>query len=398
MRMFPFAASAVVAVAFFLTGCGTMGPKVMKGNRTAYNTGIQQSDKEELLLNLVRIRYLEPPFFMSVGSISSSFNFQVTTGLSADFNAGTTQTVVPYGVSEKTGMVNSYYPALAGYPDAAVKPSLEFQYYESPTITYAPLQGEKYVTQLLSEIDPGRFFFLYRAGADMDMLLDVLVRQLGTLRNPAPGEDSPEARTGRDRFRELSRALTAMQGRGDLQLQYTAPEPGVAESLVLQMRFADTAEAARLDELFGIALPRLNAQDGRLVAQARLIRAMDFLSVQTRDEQAVNLAFDLRNTMEVLEYLAEGVQVPEEDVKAGIVMPPARHLVPEARSAVAVRCDRKKPPHTYVSTYYEGKWFFVAANDMPSKSAFGFLMTLLAMEGGDVKSSLPVLTIPVGRR
>lgn len=398
MRATRLAALAVMALAVVASGCGTMGPKVMKGNRTAYNTGIQQSDKEELLLNLVRIRYLEPPFFMSVGSISSSFNFQVTTGLSADLNSGPTQTVVPYGVSEKTGQVTSFYPAFAGYPDVAVRPNLEFQYYESPTITYAPLQGEKYVTQLLSEIDPGRFFFLYRAGADMDMLLDVLVRQLGTLRNPAPDEDTPEGRTGRDRFRELSRALAAMQVRGDLQLQYTAPEHGVAESLVLQMRFAEAAEAVRLDELFGIALPRLCAPDGRLVAQARLIRAMDFLSVQTRDDRAVNLTFDLRNTMEVLQYLAQGVQVPEEDVKAGIAEGPAQHLVPEARSAIAVHCSRKKPPAAYVSTFYEGKWFFVAANDMPSKSAFGFLMTLLAMEGGDVKSSLPVLTIPVGGR
>jgi hypothetical protein len=42
--------------------------------------------------------------------------------------------------------------------------------------------------------------------------------------------------------------------------------------------------------------------------------------------------------------------------------------------------------------------FFIAHDDLASKSPFAFLMTLLAMEGGDVKASLPVLTIPVGGR
>ncbi len=398
MRGIASAALVLAALAFFLTGCGTMGPSVMKGNRAAYNTGIQQSDKEELLLNLVRIRYLEPPFFMSVGSISSSFNFQMTTGVSADLNAGPTKSVVPYSISEKTGQVIGYYPALAGYPDSAVKPNLEFQYYESPTITYTPLQGEKYVTQLLTEIDPVRLFFLFRAGADMDMLLDILVRQLGGLRNPSPDQDTPEAKAYRERFHAMGEALTALQKRGDLQMQYTEAGDGKSESLLMQMRFTDAAEADRLDEAFGIALPRLTAADGRLVAQVRFMRAMNFLSAQTREADAANLTLDLRNTMEVLEYLAEGVRAPEEDVKAGLTDAPSEHFAPHERSCITVLSSPGKPRHTYVATSYEGKWFYIAHDDLASKSAFAFLMTLLAMEGGDVKASLPVLTIPVGGR
>ncbi len=398
MRGIANVAQALAALAFFLTGCGTMGPAVMKGNRTAYNTGIQQSDKEELLLNLVRIRYLEPPFFMSVGSISSSFNFQMTTGVSADINDGPVRSTVPYTIAEKTGQITGYADSLSGYPLSVVKPNLEFQYYESPTITYTPLQGEKYVTQLLSEIDPGRLFFLFRAGADMDMLLDVLVRQFGTLRNPPPDQDTPEAKAARERFHALGEALAELQKRGDLQMQYTGAESGKSESLVLQMRFADAAEAGRLDDLFGIPMPRLTAPDGRMVAQVRLMRAMDFLSEQTREADAVNLALDLRNTMEILEYLAEGVQAPEEDVTAGLTDAQAEHFTPFRRSGIAVRSSPGKPRNAYVAVPYGGKWFFIAHDDLASKSAFAFLMTLLAMEGGDVKASLPVLTIPVGGR
>ncbi|QLA16982.1 hypothetical protein [Desulfolutivibrio sulfoxidireducens] len=398
MRGVACAASALAVVALFLTGCGTMGPTAMKGNRTAYNIGIQQSDKEELLLNLVRIRYLEPPFFMSVGSVSSSFNYQVTTGVSADINDGPVRSTVPYTISEKTGQITGYADSLSGYPLSVVKPNLEFQYYESPTITYTPLQGEKYVTQLLSEIDPGRLFFLFRAGADMDMLLDVLVRQLGTLRNPPPDQDTPEAKAARERFHALGEALTELQKRGDLQMQYTGAESGKSESLLVQMRFADAAEAGRLDDLFGIPMPRLTAPDGRVVAQARLMRAMNFLSEQTREADAVNLTLDLRNTMEVLEYLAEGVQAPEGDVTAGLTDAPSAHFVPLKRSGITVLSSGSRPSQAYVATYYEGKWFYIAQNDMASKSAFAFLMTLLAMEGGDVKASLPVLTIPVGGR
>ena len=45
---------------------------------------------------------------------------------------------------------------------------------------------------------------------------------------------------------------------------------------------------------------------------------------------------------------------------------------------------------------YRGAWFYVDDSALPSKSTFSFLTQLLALQSGEVKSSAPVLTIPIG--
>ena len=52
--------SSVLAGSTLLTGC-TLGPKEINRGRQQYNEAVQKSFREELLLNLVRLRYRETP-------------------------------------------------------------------------------------------------------------------------------------------------------------------------------------------------------------------------------------------------------------------------------------------------------------------------------------------------
>ncbi|MDD5476414.1 MAG: hypothetical protein PHU03_07890, partial [Syntrophales bacterium] len=65
-----------VLLMFILSGC-SLGPRNLQGNRLDYNTTLQKSNNEELVLNLVRARYWEPPLFLQVGSVSASFGYSV---------------------------------------------------------------------------------------------------------------------------------------------------------------------------------------------------------------------------------------------------------------------------------------------------------------------------------
>ena len=54
----------------FLTGC-SFGPSMMRANRLTYNDALQFTERQELLLNIVRLRYNEGPEFLATSSIST---------------------------------------------------------------------------------------------------------------------------------------------------------------------------------------------------------------------------------------------------------------------------------------------------------------------------------------
>ena len=53
--------------------CGCLGPQAVHFTRSRYNEVIQASNNEELLLNLVRLRYLENPGFLPVSGLTAQF-------------------------------------------------------------------------------------------------------------------------------------------------------------------------------------------------------------------------------------------------------------------------------------------------------------------------------------
>ena len=73
-----------------------IGPHALRTGRGAYNSVLQQTSNEQLLLNLVRMRYCDTPAFFEVVGVTTSFDQEATLGSSAtipEFAANT------YGVS-----------------------------------------------------------------------------------------------------------------------------------------------------------------------------------------------------------------------------------------------------------------------------------------------------------
>ena len=52
-----------------LSSCSQFGPDFMKAGRNEYNKVLAQTDDEEILLNLVRLRYADNPAFLKVNSV-----------------------------------------------------------------------------------------------------------------------------------------------------------------------------------------------------------------------------------------------------------------------------------------------------------------------------------------
>jgi hypothetical protein len=145
--------------AVFLTACTHLGPKTIPVDRFDYGTAIADSWKQQILLNIVKLRYLDLPVFVDVSSIVSGYSLQ--TGV----NVG--------GTLSSNKAVQGNFASVGG----------EAIYTDRPTITYVPLTGERFLRGLITPIDPRNIFFLLQSGYAADFILGLTVESLNGVRN-----------------------------------------------------------------------------------------------------------------------------------------------------------------------------------------------------------------------
>ena len=67
----------VISSSIFL-GCTKYGPVFLHSERSQYNQAIQKTNDEQLLLNLVRLKYHDTPFLWKYIAFPSSSRFRTT--------------------------------------------------------------------------------------------------------------------------------------------------------------------------------------------------------------------------------------------------------------------------------------------------------------------------------
>jgi hypothetical protein len=76
--------AAALVAALFLAACAYFGPQALENNRNPYNIAIQSTNDEQLLLNLVRLKYRDTPFFLQVSSVATQFKFNPSLEVSGE--------------------------------------------------------------------------------------------------------------------------------------------------------------------------------------------------------------------------------------------------------------------------------------------------------------------------
>ena len=361
---------ALIVVMAVFAGCGgRLGPAAVSLTRTHYNVAAQETSAQELLLNLVRLRYRDTPYFLQIASLST--NMRAAAGI------GTEASFVPNG------------------PDSQLllgSVSIE----ESPTVTYTPLVGDRFVSQLLEPVEPEILLLLSHAGWSMERFIRLFVQEIGGVPNaPTASGPTPAKEPVFEEFLRVAQLLRTLQNRRQLQLiggslgGRGAETPKPTEKGVL-LRFSPEAlESDEFKELQG----RLDLEPGRDIFEL-------VSGIGARAPHRINLV--LRSVLSAMFYASHGIGVPETDRVAG------RVTTTISRDGDVFDWDRVTgslidvesgpvPERPYASVRYRGHWFWVDDADLDSKSTFTMLNLVLALQAGELPAGGPILTLPVAQ-
>ena len=78
----------IVLALLIVSGCAARGARRVPADRFNYNAAIAQSTREQMLLNIVRGRYLEVPVFLIVSSVLTQYEYDSSIGVGGSFGFG----------------------------------------------------------------------------------------------------------------------------------------------------------------------------------------------------------------------------------------------------------------------------------------------------------------------
>ena len=345
-------ARCALALMSVLWGCRSLGPQTITADRFDYSTAIADSMKQQALLNIVKIRYMDLPVFVDVASVVSGYSIESAVSASGTFTGGDTL--------GNTG-------ALSG--------SAKFT--DRPTITYVPMTGEKFLRGLITPIDPKNIFFMLQSGYAADFILGLTVESLNGVRNRSTIAGS--AREADPDFIRALELLREVQAAGAFGMRVEEDKVRGSTGVIFFRRddpppeiVEKTAEIRRL--------LKLSPGPDRFTLRYSPMRGEE-------NELSVNS----RSMLQILGAFASYVDIPAEHLSDHSALPAPG---PGAKSGVRIHSSRERPESVFAAVRYHDYWFWIDFTDLPTKralTAVTFFFTLAETGGGE---ALPLITIP----
>ena len=400
-----------------MVGCAdTRGPSLIVNSHVDYNKAVSQVLREELLLNIVRRRYMEAPQFLSVASINT--NISTVTGAGAGGSVG------------DIGDANIW--------GASVDGSVTFS--DSPTVTITPRQGEDLAQQLLAPLKASAVADLVSAGYPVDFSIIMLVEGINNLPRSRTFDTTASARARRNgarpsqflqKFYEDGSLIVDRFKWNDKYNDYAYPAESItpemwittlstgdrrwksydggesfyittnekAAAVWLDPEVRDSPDGRRLVELLNVQ-PVVKKKIW-LLETARVVRGADFADRPDTPRSALKLR--MRSLYNVINLYSYGVHVPLDDEQEGRAtdlssfrQAVARGEAPDLSEVFAIRHSTRAPDSAYQAVRYRGLWFYIDDRDFESKASFNALYDLwqLAIKAPG-EQSRPVTTIQV---
>ena len=398
-RRRPFLQLAVILVACAgMTGC--LGPKAVRYTRMRYNEVVRDTNDEQLLINIVRLRYADSPIFIDLPNITSQFEV-----------AGGGNYLGGYG-----NQTNA--PASLGFGNMSLR--------DTPTLSYHPREGREIAKALLTPLSAD-LFIVVNGGANLEQLLLFSVNDINDVPNASRATTLiPRVPDDNALYFRGVRLMASLREREATELVFGTEEQsddssdpmpkGVVEgrdllnaardgyvyrtqsdgqvtvrkrekSLYLRIRpdYVHSPEMQEIARIFHVT-PGLSKY-----------RIKSELSDEANQEHPSALGSDtfymnLRSVLQVMTFLSKGVCIPEEHVISGVApMTPGPDGQPFDWTQITaghfiVHAQKHRPRDSEVAVHYRGFWFFIAPDDVNSRAALAILEIVFALqESGDRK-------------
>jgi hypothetical protein len=345
-----------VALAFsilLLAACASVGPKTIPRDQFDYGTAIANSAKEQILFNVVRLRYVEAPVFVHVASVINQYSLEgdVAVGVGANTSISGDDTLTVGGSA---------------------------RYSDRPTITYTPISGQEFATSLLTPIPPEHLFALVQSGWRPDRILRLTVSSMNGIDNEWAGP--AQRRQADPRFTKLLRVWGRLR-----------------QARVIGLRREKGKEKAR------IILYQVDKELGDDVADdlAFLHETLDLdpnakeypLTYGLIPDEPNEIVVLTASIIEIMNELAWRIDVPPEHIEEGRTGTTFATEDESVGPMIRVYYSEERPKQSYVAIRDRGHWFYIDDRDVNSKANFAILQILLSLTDAGEGARGPVVSI-----
>src|SRR5215470_11654502 len=180
----------------FLAGCSSFGPSALQQSRLQYNEVVKTTTEQQLLLNIVRLRYTDTPSSLAVSAIAAQFeiskNFQLT----------------PFFVASGAEIARSY---------SAVLPQLGIGGADRPTFSLTPLDDQDFTRKLFTTLPLDGLVFLAKTTWPISTVFRLYLENLNWTSNAETASGpTPKVQPVFEDFLRGVMALQTLQDRGQI--------------------------------------------------------------------------------------------------------------------------------------------------------------------------------------
>ncbi len=342
------------ALCISLTACSSYGPKSMRKDQLDYGYSIGENWKNQMLANIVKLRYVDMPVFMDVGQIVAGYTLETTVNGQVGFGSGFTG-----GDSQGLGASGKFT--------------------DRPTITYTPKTGDAYLRSLLEPVEPRSLLALVQAGYNSELLFTWAVEAINGVHNYSA--TSQKTRSADPAFHEFVGLMRELQLAGAVGFEL-GTDPSDGNSIIFRLNKEGLDESvlkkqARAGELIGLDGKR----DEYRVIYAPFRSDPDTLTIQTR------------SVIQTLVAMAGFVEVPAEVASHAA---PGYDLSTGAFRPFRVYSGTDRPKQSFAAIQYHDYWYWIENSDIQSKQVFTLMLFLTTLTNSSADKNAPVLTIPTG--
>ena len=359
-RVHCFAATKLglcLALMAILAACSHLGPTTVPVDRSDYASSIADSWKQQTLLNIVKLRYMDLPVFVDVASIVAGYSLQ--TGVTVN------------GVVSSKDAIQGNYGSIGG----------QAIYTDRPTITYVPLTGEKFLRGIITPIDPKNIFFMLQSGYAADFILGLTVESINGVRNRSTAGGA--MREADPEFVRALQLIRELQVSGAIGLRVEEDKAKGSTSVVFFRR--DDVPADILEK---------GAEVRRLLKLPPDLQNFVLIYSPGRGAEG-QLAVNSRSMLQVMGALAGYVDAPEAHLKAHRALPGLEKTsAADGQPTLRIHSGKDKPTDAFAAVRYRDYWFWVDDGDWLTKRALTAVMFFFTLADTGTNEKLPLVTIP----